>query len=125
MTVSKDNSGNIKVAFPYNPRLVEKVKFIPVYIWHPTEKYWSFPDSNGILEKILKTFEGEEIHIAPPLEAKFPIPHASRITLHEFYDLRRELLSRKYSYKTVKGYLYFNRDFFNFIDKNPSDAYSG
>ncbi|MEW6003116.1 MAG: site-specific tyrosine recombinase/integron integrase [Nitrospirota bacterium] len=39
----------------------------------------------------------------------------------KFEDLRRELPSRKYSYKTVKGYLYYNRDFLNFIDKKPSD----
>jgi site-specific recombinase XerD len=38
-----------------------------------------------------------------------------------FEDLKRELLSRKYSYKTVKGYTYFNRDFLNFTGKNPSD----
>jgi site-specific recombinase XerD len=36
-------------------------------------------------------------------------------------NLRRELLSRKYSYKTVKGYLYYNRNFLNFTGKNTSD----
>ena len=40
---------------------------------------------------------------------------------HPFEDLRRELLSRKYSYKTVKGYLYYNKDFLQFTDKSPSD----
>jgi len=39
-----------------------------------------------------------------------------------FEDLRRELISRKYSYKTVKGYVYYNRDFLNFIKKSPSDV---
>ncbi|MBI5195601.1 MAG: site-specific integrase [Nitrospirae bacterium] len=38
-----------------------------------------------------------------------------------FEDLKRELLSRKYSYKTVKGYLYYNRDFLGFINKQPTD----
>jgi site-specific recombinase XerD len=38
-----------------------------------------------------------------------------------FEDLRKELLSRKYSYKTVKGYLYYNRDFLNFIGKTPAN----
>ncbi|MEM3112755.1 MAG: site-specific integrase [Candidatus Anstonellales archaeon] len=38
-----------------------------------------------------------------------------------FEALRRELVSRKYSYKTVKGYLYYNRDFLNFINKKPSE----
>jgi integrase/recombinase XerD len=30
---------------------------------------------------------------------------------HNFEDLCRELVSRKYSYKTVKGYLYYNHSF--------------
>jgi len=39
----------------------------------------------------------------------------------QFEDLRKELISRKYSNKTVKGYIYYNRDFLNFIGKNPSE----
>ncbi|MEW6216004.1 MAG: site-specific tyrosine recombinase/integron integrase, partial [Nitrospirota bacterium] len=41
---------------------------------------------------------------------------------YNFQDLRRELVSRKYSYKTVKGYLYYNRDFLNFVKKAPHDV---
>jgi len=39
-----------------------------------------------------------------------------------FEDLRKELVSRKYSYKTVKGYIYYNRDFLNFTGKNPFEV---
>lgn len=42
-------------------------------------------------------------------------------SLHNFEDLRRELVSRKYSYKPVKGYIYYNRDFLNFVSKKPSE----
>ena len=38
-----------------------------------------------------------------------------------FEELRRELLSRKYSYKTVKAYIYFNRDFLHFSGKNSTN----
>jgi hypothetical protein len=38
---------------------------------------------------------------------------------NNFEDLRRELVSRKYSFKTVKAYLYYNKDFLNFAGKNP------
>ncbi|MBU4141234.1 MAG: DNA polymerase III subunit gamma/tau, partial [Candidatus Omnitrophica bacterium] len=38
-----------------------------------------------------------------------------KLSATPFDDLKRELLSRKYSYKTVKGYLYYNRDFLSFI----------
>jgi hypothetical protein len=42
---------------------------------------------------------------------------ASGFTIYNFEDIRRELVSRKYSYKTVKTYVYFNRDFLYFIKK--------
>jgi hypothetical protein len=70
ITISQNKSGRLTVAFPYNPEFVAKVKTVPGYKWHPAEKHWSFPDTNGTLEKILKVFEGEEIHIAPALQAE-------------------------------------------------------
>jgi len=33
---------------------------------------------------------------------------ASRFTIYNFEDLRKELASRKYSYKIVKAYIYFH-----------------
>jgi integrase/recombinase XerD len=42
-----------------------------------------------------------------------------------FEDLRRELVSRKYSYKTIKGYFYYNKDFINHVPKNPSEINDG
>jgi len=47
---------------------------------------------------------------------KTPVPPELR-----FEDLRRELVTRKYSYKTVKGYLYFNRDILKFSGKAASE----
>jgi hypothetical protein len=54
VNITKNDSGIIVVTFPYNPLLVEKVKTVPGRKWHPEGKHWSFPDSDGILEKILK-----------------------------------------------------------------------
>ncbi len=105
--ILKDRENNLIVSFPYNPQFVEKIKTIRGHRWHPEEKYWSFPNSNGTLEKILELFEGEKIYIDPAIQ---------------FEDLRKELVSRKYSYKTVKAYIYFNRDFLKFIHKKPLDV---
>ncbi|MDO9289884.1 MAG: site-specific integrase, partial [Thermodesulfovibrionales bacterium] len=134
--MAKDGPGIISVKFRYDPLRVEKVKSVPRHKWHPAEKYWRFPNDSGTLEKILKVFEGEEIHIDPALQAQKPStsviartgatkqshPSPDALLKHEFEDLRRELLSRKYSYKTVKGYIYYNRDFLNFTDKGPSEV---
>ncbi len=137
ITIGKDSSGTITVTFRYDPDLVEKTKTVPGHRWHPDKKHWSFPDSDGTLEKILKTFEGEDIQIDPALQLQLskPVTTKTPITIpslrgtkssgnltHNFDDLKRELLSRKYSYKTVKGYLYYNRDFLNFIKKQPLDV---
>ena len=45
--ISKDPSGRITMAFSYNPTHVVKVKIIEGYKWHPKEKHWSFPYSDG------------------------------------------------------------------------------
>jgi len=123
VNITKDDSGIIVVTFPYNPQLVAKVKTIPGRKWHPEKKYWSFPNTDGTLEKILKAFEGEEVHIDSALHVKnAPSPIVGESKGEEYLkDLRRELLSRKYSYKTVKGYIYYNRDFLNFVNKKTSE----
>lgn len=114
------------VSFPYASQLVEKVKTIDGRKWHKNKKYWSFPNTNGTFEKILKAFEGEKIHIDLALQTQLSTPviampkHRQKQS-QQFEDLRRELLSKKYSYKTVKGYIYYNRDFLNFTGKLPSD----
>ncbi len=146
VSIGKDGHSRITVAFSYNPEYIEKVKAISGHRWHPAEKHWSFPDTNDTLEKILKVFEGEEICIDPVLQETVPdlrtgLPislggvvesglspspviarsEATKQSLHDFEDLKRELLSRKYSYRTVKGYLYYNRDFLGFVKKQPSE----
>ncbi len=115
--IEKENSGKIKVIFPYyNPSYVSKIKDIQGYRWHPEEKYWSLPNIDGTLEKILRVFEDEEIYIDPTLQLR-----PSTLPNYSFEDLRRELVSRKYSYKTVKSYTYYNRDLLSFTSKSPSD----
>jgi integrase/recombinase XerD len=42
--------------------------------------------------------------------------------MRDFEDLRRELISRKYSPKTIKAYVYYNEDFLRFVKKNPAEV---
>jgi site-specific recombinase XerD len=133
--IGKDVSGRIVVSFPYDPIIVSKVKAINGRRWHPAEKHWSFPNTDGMLENILKVFEEKEIQIDPVLQNQFSNPiiaipprlekQSQKANLpvleYNFEDLRMELVSRKYSYKTIKGYLYYNKDFINHVRKNPSE----
>ena len=76
----KDDSGNVTVAFRYNPQLVERVRTIEGRKWHKDEKYRSFPNTDGTLTPHsplnLKgdegglVFKGEEIHLNPALQAE-------------------------------------------------------
>lgn len=123
--IEKGDNGDIIIKFPYNPVYIAKIKTVNGYKWHPEERCWSFPDINRTLEKILKVFEGEEIHLDPVLQDKLSavitrnkVPKKFQTGQgHEFEDLRRELLTRKYSHETIKAYLYYNRDFLSFIGK--------
>jgi hypothetical protein len=125
-----------------NSQLVAKVKTIEGRKWHPDKKYWTVPYSEGVIEKILEVFDGEDIHLDPALKSSDLDSSASdnptlekggkggfsdkigssAVSGHDFDDLKRELLSHKYSYKTVKGYLYYNRDFLSFVKKKPADV---
>ena len=52
VTVSKDSQDGIAVSFPYDPKLVAKVKTIEGRKWHKEEKYWSFLNTDETLKKI-------------------------------------------------------------------------
>jgi integrase/recombinase XerD len=39
----------------------------------------------------------------------------------DFNDLRKELIARKYSNKTIKAYMYYNRDLVFFSGRIPSE----
>ncbi|MBI5286122.1 MAG: hypothetical protein HY878_00845 [Deltaproteobacteria bacterium] len=73
IVLGKDVSGRTMVSFSYDPQLVEKVKTIKGRRWHKDGKYWSLPDSDGIIEEILKVFKGEEIHLDPALQLPKPV----------------------------------------------------
>jgi len=125
--VSNDPSGRIIVSFPYDPLLVEKVRTIDGRRWHPTEKHWSFLKLEGMLEKILKVFGDENIQIDPSLQANLPKTSSredeAKQELSQFEDLRRELVSRKYSYTPhfCISAGFYNKDLIRYAAKNPSD----
>lgn len=57
----------------------------------------------------------------PELSKETSRQSQSILSEYNFEDLRRELVSRKYSYRTVKGYLYYNKDFLSFAGRGPFD----
>ncbi len=99
-----ENSERLKVTFPYDREYIAKIKSVEGCRWHPEGKYWTIPYSDNVLGRFLTIFDGEEIYIDPSVYLE---------------TLRRELVSRKYSQKTIKAYLYYNKDFLRFSGRNP------
>ena len=95
----------IKISFPYTSDYIAKIKTIEGYRWRPEEKCWSVPYSE--LENLLSVFDEESIIIDPTI----------------YLDgLKKELMLRKYSQRTIKQYLYHNREFLRFSKKTPHDV---
>ncbi|MBS3905484.1 MAG: hypothetical protein KGZ49_00485 [Syntrophaceae bacterium] len=68
VNISNDLYGRIAVSFPYDSSIITKIKTIEGRRWRPVEKYWTFPNRNGVLEKILKVFGDKEIQIDTALK---------------------------------------------------------
>ncbi|MEW5761402.1 MAG: site-specific tyrosine recombinase/integron integrase [Candidatus Thermoplasmatota archaeon] len=109
--IGKSLDGKITVAFGYNLDYISKVKSIRGYCWHPEERYWSFPYSEDTLERILAVFSGEKITVNPIRQGE----------PKQFDDLRKELVARSYSAKTIKSYIHYNEIFLKIVKKLPGE----
>ncbi|MEW6686667.1 MAG: site-specific tyrosine recombinase/integron integrase [Candidatus Edwardsbacteria bacterium] len=124
--IRKGPSDEIVVAFPYNPDFVGKIKTIEGRRWHPDGKHWSFPNAKGILEKVLKVFEGEEIDIDPVLRSKLPKTKIEVLNQGQIIDaVKKELKLRGYSQKTRKAYLHHIDCYIRHFKKDPKELDEG
>ena len=104
--VSRDTSGKITVAFPYDPSRISKIKTIEGHKWNPDKKHWSFPDSEGVLHKILKVFGQEQVHLDPALQ--------SNLSPIIFDKVHEAVQSRHYSRRTEQTYVNWVKRFIHF-----------
>jgi site-specific recombinase XerD len=95
----------IEISFPYNPDNIAKIKTIEGYRWQPEEKCWSLPYSE--FKGLLSLFDEEKLDIDPAVWLD---------------ELGREMTARKYSQRTIKLYLYHNREFLEFSKKKPYEV---
>ncbi|MEM3573739.1 MAG: site-specific integrase [Nitrososphaeria archaeon] len=105
--IGKNSKNRITVSFPYNPEYISKIKTISGYRRHPNERYWSVPNTEDSLNQLRTLFNIEKIEIENP---------------EPFENLGKELILRKYSPKTIKAYIHYNKDFLEFIKKKPYEV---
>ncbi len=94
------------IRVPFNRELIDKVKTIPGRKWNPEGKYWEIPYKDDLMEK-LQTLFGKNLDIDP---------------YFHLIPLEKELKIRKYSRRTIKSYMGYNRDFLLFIGKKPEEV---
>ncbi len=75
-------NGRLIVTIPYSAEQVARIKTIPGRRWHPEGKCWSVPNADGVVERLLTLFAGEQVEVAPALRP-LSVP-----------DHRKPLLSR-------------------------------
>lgn len=138
VVVSKANTGDITVSFKYDPFFVEKIKTIPGHKWNQEKKYWSFPNSRQILDKILSAFAGEDLDIDPSLRLFIsetqgeksadtnPVTITNPSLIDQLINRFHYLIRLKhYSIKTEKTYLHWIMRYLAFHDNcDPKDLTS-
>ena len=108
-------TGRIAVTVPYNPKLVTKVKGIEGRRWHPEEKIWSLPATDGMVERLMTVFAGEEVNVDSVL---LPVSNIGQETLRL---MEEQLKLRGYSPKTCKAYRGHIERFTRFYARDPDE----
>lgn len=108
VSVFADN--NVLVRVPYRPDSVEKIRSVPGRNWNAKTKTWEFTWRPGLVQEIRTAFNE-------------PVP----VSFDESYlsGMDREMRIRKYSQKTRKAYLYYNRSILEFTCKIPEEITTG
>lgn len=118
ITITTAAPGEIRVAFPYNHAAVATIKSLGSGRWHPDGKYWSFPHSEQLLNRLLSAFSGEEVNIEPSFQQP-----ATTLSPDGLLDRVHHLIRLKhYSMRTEETYLHWITRYLAFHDnRDPKE----
>lgn len=121
--VRPGEAGRLIVLLPYTPERVSKIKTIVGRRWHPMEKYWTIPHTDGIIAHLLVLFSGEPVNVEPSLrsietpEPKGSPPGTMAPNLEYIDQTRQAMRTRHYSRRTEKTYIGWMKRFILFHNK--------
>jgi integrase/recombinase XerD len=104
--IIKYTNGTVAVTFEFEKSINKAIWQIPGRKWDQEKKLWILPNNSESVTKIKEIFHEYTIVVLD--FAQNP---------QEFELLKKELESRKYSTKTIKAYLYYNKEFYLFCKK--------
>ena len=104
ITIKHDTEGRLKVALPYSPDRVEKIKAILGRRWNKEGKVWTVPNEPGMVERLVDLFSEDKVKVdaapRPDTRKAESDPEASAA----LKDLEEEMQLRHYSPRTRKAY---------------------
>lgn len=100
---------SFELSLPYDLEFLNRIKNIKDKKWDSQKKLWIFAKNSEILRIIISILDSLNYQIDKKTEFSYNLN-----------ELNAKLLSRNFSTKTIKQYLYFNEDFLNFIKKQPN-----
>lgn len=118
--ITSAEAGRLKVALPYHPDRIAKIKGVKGRRWHADGRYWTVPDGEGVVSGLLTLFAGDAVDVHSSLHAvkglvtREPLSNLENREpplLTRFIDALR---SRHYSRRTEQSYCHWVRRFVSF-----------
>jgi hypothetical protein len=108
--ITPAEAGQLKVVLPYRPDRIAKIKGVKGRRWHADGRYWTVPDGEGVLPRLLMLFVGDAIdvhsslHAVKDLATREPPANLENREPPLLSKLRDALRSRHYSRRTEQSY---------------------
>ena len=113
--IKPGEAGRLIVLVPYTPERVEKIKTVAGRRWHPKEKYWTVPHTDGAIAHLLSLLNGEPVevdHCLRPVQDLDDRPLPLAVSHSKLLDrLSDALRSRHYSRRTEQSYCHWVKRF--------------
>ena len=117
VSVDEEGDRGLRVEFLFSPALIAKIRQVPGRRWDSKQGVWFVPLREAGIRGLELAF-GRSLRIGRRSIGEAP-RRARHESVPELETLRQELRARKYSSRTVRSYLYYNRILIDFCGRTP------